>query len=134
MHKLLLTTALLALFCGIACSKEKDPKKLENTYWQLKKLVDGNPAESVPYEVVITVRLAAGKLTGSGGCNDYGADYIVTGDHLSVAVIWATKRGCAAGKWETRYFEALQASESWKISGNTLTVQTADGSLVFTGQ
>ena len=132
MHKLLLTTILLAILCGFSCQKEANDTSLQDTSWRLIQLVEGGAIESVPSDVVITATFTADKLQGNGGCNAYNADYTTTGDQLAVTLNWATERLCADIKWEDRYFKALLAGHTWKSSGNTLTVLGANTLLVFT--
>ena len=130
MYNLLFTVVLLAFLCGVSCRKQHDVNALENTTWHLKKLVDGNDNESVPKSIEITATFTEGQLTGSGGCNDYWADYTATDDQMSVTLRAATKIGCPTD-WEARYFAALRGSQSWELSGSTLTIQCADALLLF---
>lgn len=132
MHKLLLTTILLAILCGFSCQKEAKDASLEDTNWRLIQLVEGGVIESVPSDVVITAAFMAGKLQGNGGCNAYHADYTTTGDQIAITINWTTLRLCADIEWEDGYFKALRAGHTWKSSGNTLTVLSTNTLLVFT--
>lgn len=130
MHKLLLTATLFALLGSISCRKEHNVDALENTTWHLKKLVDGHADKSVPSSIKITATFKDGQLTGRGGCNEYWANYTITGGQLSITLTGATEVGCHHD-WEERYFAALSGSQSWGLDGNTLSVQCADAMLLF---
>lgn len=132
MHKLLLTTTLLTILCGFSCQKEANNTSLEGTTWRLAQLVEGGVIESIPSDVVITAAFTAGKLQGNGGCNAYNADYTATGDQLAITFKWRTLSLCPDINWEERYFKALTPGHSWKISGHTLTILSANRLLVFT--
>lgn len=134
MHKLLLTTLLLALCCAYSCREEQDDNELEDEEWRLITIAEGAVPATVPANVVITATFEAGQLTGNGACNDYQASYTATDPQLSIAIITATKLSCPDLDWEKRYFELLPTSQSWKIDGDILTVQCAEASLVFEEQ
>jgi len=97
----------------------------------IKKLVEGNTTDLIPAEVMITALFKDGQLAGKGGCNNYRATYTNQDKQLLVAAILSTKMFCPDNNWESRYFKALEGKLSWQISANTLTLQGANGSLVF---
>ena len=96
---------------------------LQGKTWVLAQFDDGSQAPSEP---PVTAVFAAGKVSGSGGCNQYSA--IVTSPSpgaLRVGPVAATKRFClgAAGENEQRYFAALAKATGYAIE---------DGRLVLT--
>jgi heat shock protein HslJ len=74
------------------------PVPLEGTAWSLKFLQDtqDNVVAAIA-GTTVTATFAAGKITGSAGCNTYTGTYTLNGDKLNVAgltVPGATKKTC----------------------------------------
>jgi heat shock protein HslJ len=72
---------------------------------------------------------ADGKLSGSGGCNDYGADYKTEGKNITIGPIMTTRKMCAqpAGVMdqEAQYLAALESAATYSIDGDRLEMRTA---------
>jgi heat shock protein HslJ len=67
----------------------------------------------MPECVKVTADFRDGKVFGSGGCNRYSAGIFETGPlEFSIGPAASTKTACPdpAGKFEDRYFTALQAA------------------------
>jgi len=59
-----------------------------------------------------------GKLSGSGGCNNYNGAYTLNGDEISIGPIASTKKACppAIMNQETRFFGILQGASRMGLS------------------
>jgi heat shock protein HslJ len=74
------------------------------------------------------------ELTGSGGCNSYFANYEVDGSNLSIPGPYAvTEMWCGEekGEQERKFFEILPDAESFKVSGDKLTIDCGGNVLNF---
>ena len=70
------------------------------------------------------------KVSGHGGCNQYGGTVELKGASLIVSQLASTKMACepALMDQETRFMAALQAARSYKMSGdNKLILSDATG-------
>jgi heat shock protein HslJ len=82
---------------------------------------------------------AEGRLTGTAGCNRYGAAYTRDGERISIAPAIATRMYCAqpAGvmEQEAAYLAALERAASAIVSDGRLTLADAAGAelVSFTG-
>jgi len=76
---------------------------------------------------------ADGKLSGSGGCNTYGADYKTEGKKITIGPIVTTRKMCAqpAGvmEQEAQYLAALESAATYSIDGDRLEMRTADDAM-----
>ena len=105
---------------------------LQGPEWLLVTMGD----RDVPPTPSITATFGAnGQVTGSGGCNQYFADYTSDETSLTVGNIGSTRMACEDEVMarETTFFEGLGSSVSWSIDGDRLVVIGPDGSepLVF---
>lgn len=83
----------------------------------------------------ITLTFDETHATGSGGCNQYRAQYTVTGTGLTFGPSMATKRACVepgGNAQESAYFAALGNVASYRLSGDRLTLHNAAGDVVLT--
>jgi heat shock protein HslJ len=111
------------------------PISLENTTWVLKFL--GSPESPKPVlattEVNITF-LANGRITGKSGCNTYNGQAKIEGSSFTVASPMAsTMMACPQPVMdqETEYLKALQAAQSFKVTGNQLKITAGKTELTF---
>jgi heat shock protein HslJ len=110
---------------------------VEGVTWLLtSQVVDGTlaplpAADGTP--VLVSLHLADGRATGSGGCNRYFADYTLDGASLSFGTIGSTMMFCEgpAGEVETAYFANLASVASWSSDGAMLSLADAAGSTVL---
>ena len=66
-----------------------------------------------------------GRISGSGGCNSYGGNYLVQGNRLTLSQVFSTKRACIdanANKQESQYFAALETASRFRLTRKQLTV------------
>ncbi len=106
---------------------------LEGTTWQLETFIAGETARSTLAGTTITAVFADGKVGGSAGCNQYSADYTLTGETLVVGEIITTKIACDAAIMaeEEEFVSALQAASRLAIAGRELELVHPGGTLIF---
>lgn len=74
-----------------------------------------------------------GTMGGTAMCNNYSGGFTVDQDALSLEVITTTRMNCPEDvmQAETAYLEALQAAQSYQVLGQTLTITSEKGVLVY---
>jgi heat shock protein HslJ len=129
-----LSAALLLAACGddgeeVNAGAGGESTALEGTQWvlDLSTLDVGStgPAQA-------TLLLEGGQASGTDGCNQFNGSYELDGDNLTFGALASTGMMCtaeiaAAGKVVT---DGLAATETYSISGTTLTLAGADGDLL----
>jgi heat shock protein HslJ len=77
-----------------------------------------------------------GKLTGSAGCNTYGATYKTDGAKITIGDVSATEMACDGPdgimEQEQGYLEALPLAAGYRVEGSKLSLLKADGTYVAT--
>jgi putative lipoprotein len=97
--------------------------------WSLVSLGDA----TIPTGSRLTLRFeAGGKLSGHGGCNDFFANYTVSGAGIAIGAIGATRKACAAPQMalETRFLDMLGKTSSIEMRGTTLALSGPDGEVL----
>lgn len=97
-----------------------DDAALLDVVWRLESL--GSEAVDPALEASLSI---AGDLRagGRGGCNSYFAQAWLEGERLQFSTVAATKMACgnpAINDLEARYFDALQATRFWRLTGDRL--------------
>jgi len=106
---------------------------LTHTEWTLTVYNNGQGGLVTPLlDTTITATFDdEGRLFGSAGCNTYRADFENTDGTLSLGAAASTRRFCAAPdgvmQQEQAFLAVLAEVASYTISGNQLTLQSADG-------
>jgi heat shock protein HslJ len=138
------------LLCAIACalvlpmSACKAPgaqavatastANLINTYWKLMLIGDEiveTPADTS--EIQIVLQAENQRVAGFAGCNRMFGSYVLDGNKLKFAEIGGTKMACEGRmELEERFQIALTQVATWKIAGETLTLQGEDGKTLLT--
>ncbi len=108
--------------------EREPPPVITGTDWRLTGYGDGKGgfAPALPSPAVTAVFGPDGKLSGSGGCNEYRSKYTLTGDKLVLgAVILLTSKACApeARDQERAYLAVLRSATR---------VEGGEGELVLT--
>ena len=69
-----------------------------------------------------TLNIADGKITGTGGCNNYFGDVVLdaTAGNFSAKNIGATKMACDNMSTESNFFSMLGEANKYVVNGNTL--------------
>ena len=102
------------------------PAPLTGTEWTLESYNIGNEAiSSVISGTTVTATLSPdGNITGSAGCNRYGATYHLDGTNLSISPPISTKMYCGEPEGimeqETRYLTLLESVADYSIDGDRL--------------
>lgn len=129
----LTVVGLLTVGAGCSGTPEEQPG-LDGTSWRLTGWAEPEP---LPSAVTITAEFADGRVTGSAGVNRYNAS-VTSGKDGSFALdapITTKMAGPAdATAAEQAYLARLQSATSYRVDGDTLVVDDADGqsSLTFT--
>lgn len=115
----------------------------EDATWVLDhSVLDGHSEPALPgTEVTVTfedgVIYARGQISGSGGCNNYSAEYSLDGSSLQIEMFEVTEMGCVEPdgimQQEQNLIEILNATPSYSVEGDELQLSTDDGdTLVLT--
>jgi heat shock protein HslJ len=96
---------------------------------------DKGPIQTVIPGIETTAVFGAdGKLSGSGGCNQYSAQYITTASNgITITQPITTLMACAEPvmKQETQYLSLLQLAAKYEISGDQLTLFDKNGTKIL---
>jgi heat shock protein HslJ len=70
-----------------------------------------------------------GTVGGSGGCNQFGAEYTLDGDSLELGTITSTLMACPppANESERAYFASLEQVRGWRLDDNELVLVDGEG-------
>ncbi len=112
---------------------------LDGSTWILDGYGDfSDPTPVLPdTEISITFDVAAGKISGSAGCNNYFASYTEeAGRVLSIGPVGSTMMACpkAIMTQETTYLSMLQTAHSFQFLNGKLMFPTDEGLLFFVPQ
>ena len=103
---------------------------LMGTYWRAVE-ISGSPVAPQPKEREAHLVLAAeGKrVSGSTGCNRFTGTFTRTGDSFRFSPLATTKMACPPplDTQERAFLEALHATASVHLAGNTLELKDASG-------
>ena len=78
----------------------------------------------------LTAIFTADQVSGSAGCNTYSGGYTIDGTTLKIGPLASTMRACsdeAVNEQEQQFLAALEASTTFDLTGNTLTLKAAGG-------
>lgn len=106
------------------------PKPLEGTNWTLTSYLGPNgTGVKVPAGVAATALFKGAAMTGNSGCNQYRGSYTVDGNKLTIGQTLSTLMACEQAKMalEQAYLAVLPRVATFAISGDTLTLMTAEG-------
>lgn len=141
MRMLIVIAALLATGCGAQTVRNPVPAetsspaasgatmaRLDGTEWRFLR-VEGEP---VPAGVKAVMRIRRGHVSGSAGCNTYGARYrIAANGSVSFSQVLSTKMACleptGAMQVERRIFGALPNVARIEVRDGELTLLDARG-------
>jgi heat shock protein HslJ len=116
-----------------APSEQAPAARLGQGRWVLASVQpSGHSAEAwAASGITAAFDVAAGRLSGSAGCNDYTATLTITGDRLAVSAPAATRKMCPSETMmalEQEYLARLPGASSFALSGDRLDLSLADGS------
>jgi len=112
------------------------PQSLAATSWHVTGINNGKDAVvSLVAGSTVTMNFATdGKVSGSGGCNNYSSTYTQNGGKLTFAAAAATRRMCLASgvmEQEHAFFKALESVATARMEGDQLELRTPDGALAL---
>ncbi|WP_292729529.1 META domain-containing protein [Methanoculleus sp.] len=109
------------------------PAPLAGTEWTLESYSqDGETVSSLIVGTTVTATFSPeGKVTGSAGCNAYGAGYLLDGAKITIEPPISTKMNCndpegVMGQ-ENTYLNLLPSVSSYRVEGNHLVLSDATG-------
>jgi heat shock protein HslJ len=123
----LVVTVILAS-CGLLEGSKSD---LDATKWQLQTMAGNTPPEAV----VITAEFNDGRISGSSGCNSYGAEYTTQDDKISLDAIAMTEMACmdeGVMESEAQFLELLGQAKSFQLNQDTLNLMDEAGNTTLT--
>jgi heat shock protein HslJ len=128
----------------ISCSANKELvfieeiPSIEDITWELEAYGDAGSLKDLVEDTTITALLksAEGQIVGSGGCNNYFADYEINNNELTItSSIGATMMLCFPSPvmdQEHEYFDLLKTAETFRIHDDRLIIScSGDKELVF---
>lgn len=108
-------------------------KTLEGPTWQLTGVADvSGVVSATPEGVAATATFVDGRVSGSGGCNNYSAAYTLDGDSLTILPGPMTMMACPEPQMtvEQQLMTALGATAAYETAGSELHLLNADGQVV----
>lgn len=106
----------------------ENDSSLKNAVWQWKNLRDSAGLLTVKNPERYTLEFADGnRINVKADCNRGGGTFTTAKESLTFSAIFTTKMGCPADSLGTRYVNALQSAESYKIVNDTLTIKLSNG-------
>ncbi len=141
----LLVAIVLVAAAGVfaAARTAAGPASLTDRTWTLTHLTrDGQDHQLVSsHPVTLRFRSRDREVVGSGGCNSYGGSYLVIGNSLRITDLAMTLMACidattfqtdsSVMDQESSFMQALGEIESYRLDGDTLTLQGSGGRTVL---
>ena len=117
-----------------ACGAPESP--LDGKNWILTSYsIHGESHEVLPdTQVTLSFDAEEKQLGGNAGCNLYGGGYEINGSKLkAIEPFYMTEMYCGdeRDRQERDFLEVLQAVESYKVTGDTLRINSSKGTLNF---
>jgi len=113
-----------------------DPQSIADRQWVLESFKLNGQSMALHPKISQTLEFdASGKAGGNGGCNNYFADYTLSGANgIAFGAIGATKMACSEGMTEeAQFLQGLaSAQQVSRLSEAELELQSADGQTVLT--
>jgi heat shock protein HslJ len=108
--------------------------QLEGAKWHLDSFMNQGETMCVLPGTEVTALFEAGRVSGNAGCNNYGGQYVVEGDNLTISGVFSTLMFCAGNisEQESVYLANLQSAGSYNVSGNLLKIMDSNGTIVLT--
>jgi heat shock protein HslJ len=88
----------------------------------------------VPADVHIDLRFEGDQVSGSSGCNTYGASFQAIGGTISFGPFRSTAMACEhpVMTLESAYLRALEGTTAYQVSGSSLDLTGGPADLKFT--
>jgi len=124
---LLTVLAYSAVSCGVIGGSKDD---LAGTKWKIETM-GGTPP---PVTLIITAEFNDGRVSGSSGCNSYGATYSIDKGKLEIGEIAVTEMACLEDgvmQSEGSFLELLGMVRSYSLSESRLDLMDEGGNAVL---
>ncbi|MDD5143989.1 META domain-containing protein [Methanoregula sp.] len=129
---------VMVFFMNLSGQEATASTAITQQRWSLQSYA-GPDGTTVPVQDGTTVTAlftTEGKVSGSGGCNQYSARYLVRETTMIVSGITTTKMNCPGGGvmiQESRYYSLLEQAASPRVHNRVLTLYSTEGKplLVF---
>lgn len=111
------------------CTQRVVDSPLRGTLWQLIQL-DGQRVTPASGQRMpqLTISADGTQVSGHGGCNRMSGPVEIRGDRISFTQLASTRMACPAGQQlESAFFDALERSARWKVSGDQLELKDSRG-------
>ncbi len=134
MKKSLLLSIALTVLAGIlltACSGGSSASLVGE--WRLVSYGSASSPKPAAPGVDTSITFGAdGKLNGNIGCNSFGSEFEVKGGKIEFAPLVSTLMACESpiGEQESAVFAVFVNTAAFALTGDTLTITSADGSMV----
>lgn len=112
-----------------ACASSAPGAPLSDSRWNAAS-VTGQPVSGP----APTIEFAAGRVSGTGGCNRYFGEYDANADAIVISGLGHTEMACDPNvmRQEAAFFAALQGARSFHRTSDHLMLTASDGTaLVF---
>ncbi|MBW6390694.1 META domain-containing protein [Billgrantia antri] len=129
---LLGTLAVVLMGCtGLERAMTHD-EPLVNTYWKLTRVGGVTPvAVDNQREAHFVLHAEENRVAGSTGCNRLAGNYHLESESLSFGPLVTTRMACLqGGETEQAILAALEATATWQVEGQTLSLMDEAGSAV----
>jgi heat shock protein HslJ len=107
-----------------------DPDRpLEGTRWVVDSLIDGDAVSSLPEGAgEAYLELAAGAVSGSGGCNEFSGDAVVDDGTITFGPLTTTDVACdeTTMQLEAAVLAVLKGEVEWDVDARMLTLTGTD--------
>ncbi|MDD1677256.1 MAG: META domain-containing protein [Methanomicrobiales archaeon] len=127
----LVSIFLLITITGCSGQTQTD---LNGTHWILVSYSNGGSLEPVASGTGITLNFGPDRVSGSGGCNQYGAAYTMQGSSgITFSDIISTLMYCQgpAGEQEEKYFTILRSVTRYALGPGRLTFFSTAGDVLL---
>ena len=124
------TVLILLIMVALISACGASTASLTGATWTVTALSGVNVDPSVPMTGTFGTD---GKLTGSGGCNNYTANYTASGSNLTIDSPSSTMMTCTevVNQQESEYLYLLENSSTYNIKGSTLTIKDSTGQTII---
>ena len=114
--------AILLVACG---GTSGDP--LNGTTWELYSIGKYSPIA----DSKTTIRFEGGQVSGLGGCNQYGGEYQVSGNTITMDKMYMTEMACTSPEGimdqEQLFLQKLGDAQRFEIANGQLQIYGSDG-------
>ncbi|MDO8842032.1 META domain-containing protein, partial [Methanocalculus sp.] len=107
---------------------------LTKTYWILDSITEDTTVTPITGDRAITAVFDGVRISGTGGCNSYSAEYHIDGDEITITDPIRTLVYCMPEtlmELESRYFSLLPQMAGYTIDGDRLSLFSSDKEIIL---